>query len=116
MILNESSQSSSVQLGDTIDIPIENMGMGVFNALGDVIGGLVALNRFAAAKAQQGVSLLKEKFAKSETLEEEVDTTLPIDPVLRRSAHTMAEEPTKSATARNPSEPARVVEQVEEEE
>ncbi|MBF0415767.1 MAG: hypothetical protein HQL79_08380 [Magnetococcales bacterium] len=103
--MNESSQSSGTPMGDTIDIPVENMGVGVFNALGDMVGGLVELNRFACAKAHEGIALLKEKFAKSEEATEELDTTLPIDPVLRHSARPVAEE----SINHGPTEPVRVV-------
>lgn len=79
MSVNESSEES-------IAIPVEDLGTGLFNALGDVIGGLVGLHRIADAKAREGLAILKEKINKDKTSEEDAITEkLPIDPALRPS-------------------------------
>ncbi|MBF0133803.1 MAG: hypothetical protein HQL75_14610 [Magnetococcales bacterium] len=80
--------SANESLEESVIVPVEDLGTGLFNVLGDVVGGLVNLHRVADGKAREGLAILKEKISKSSPVEEEAVTEeLPIDPALRPSAH-----------------------------
>ncbi|HIJ85726.1 MAG: hypothetical protein HW380_1028 [Magnetococcales bacterium] len=79
--------ATSARFEDSIVIPVEDMGTGIFNILGDMIGGIVNLHRFATTKTNEGLAILKEKFGKEEESAEEEMESLPIDPVLRSAPH-----------------------------
>lgn len=79
--------SANESLEESVIVPVEDLGTGLFNVLGDVVGGLVNLHRVADGKAREGLAILKEKMSKGGSAEEAVAEELPIDPALRPSAH-----------------------------
>lgn len=76
----------SARIHDTVSIPVEDLGVGLFNILGDMIGGLIGLQLFAFAKAREGLATIKEKMGNSETSGGDDSEPLPIDPALRPAA------------------------------
>ncbi|MBF0421656.1 MAG: hypothetical protein HQL73_01550 [Magnetococcales bacterium] len=113
MMVNETVQTASSG-EEIVEIRVENMGTGVFNILGDMIAGLVELNRFAVGRAREGVELIKEKLSKGDSSEEELSHELPLDPSLRPSAthirRSLGDDPTPipvEATADPEMEPVK---------
>ncbi|MBF0348867.1 MAG: hypothetical protein HQL81_14465 [Magnetococcales bacterium] len=72
---------------ETIDIPVENMGTGIFNMLGDMIGGLVDLHQVAHAKLREGVAVLQDRLKGKEAPDDDMIEPLPIDPTLKSMPH-----------------------------
>ncbi len=46
-----------------IEVPVENLGAGIVNALGDMVGGMIGLSNSAVGAVQSGVQTVKEKVA-----------------------------------------------------
>jgi hypothetical protein len=48
-----------------VDVPVESLGAGIVNLLGDMVGGLVGLGRSTILSFQDGMEVVKRKVEKS---------------------------------------------------
>jgi hypothetical protein len=58
---------------EVIHVPVEELGQGLFNALGDLVGGMVGLKNSTAASLKGGVEIIKERVSPSPTVSEDLD-------------------------------------------
>ncbi|MBF0447878.1 MAG: hypothetical protein HQL67_06725 [Magnetococcales bacterium] len=63
MLPEEECYEGTEEEDGAIYVPIEELGTGLFNALGDMVGGAVALTNTTSHTLQKGAQTLKEKVA-----------------------------------------------------
>jgi hypothetical protein len=62
--------TSEEAYAEAIHVPVENLGQGIINALGDMVGGMVGLKGTAEESLKKSVDFVKEKISPSEKDEE----------------------------------------------
>jgi hypothetical protein len=75
---------------ETIHVPVENLGAGLVNALGDMVGGMIGLKKSTTISVKKGVQAVKDQVAQSITKDE-----IPEEPVVDTEVVVDAEDDTK---------------------
>jgi hypothetical protein len=58
---------------EAVHVPVEDLGIGIVNALGDMVGGMVGLQQSTRESLKRGVQIVKDKVSKSDDQEEAQD-------------------------------------------
>ncbi|MBF0453966.1 MAG: hypothetical protein HQL72_04000 [Magnetococcales bacterium] len=54
-----------------VEVPVEDLGAGIFRALGDVVGGVIGLSSATANSLKKGVDIVKKKVSNADNSGEE---------------------------------------------